>query len=311
MAGCPAGGLGAGGLAYRLLGLDRGARDTHAMRIAVIGHAEHVAIAPVDALPAAGEILHLDAPVVIAGGGGGVAFFQFARSDAEVHFFTALGNDGAAVEVERQIRATGAAIHAMTRDAPHTRDVVLVTPDGERTIIVVGEPLHPRRDDPLPWQLLAGCDAAYFTARDPELLKTARAARLLVVTARRREALIASGARADVVIGSARDPRERSALADYHGLAGAVVMTDGARGGSVETSKGARGFDAPPLPMPPVGAYGAGDTFAAALTYYVAAGMELMDAAGRAAAHGAAVLRGANPLDHQLRLVAPPSAGNG
>ena len=29
------------------------------------------------------------------------------------------------------------------RARPHTRDVVMVTPDGERTIVVVGEPLHP------------------------------------------------------------------------------------------------------------------------------------------------------------------------
>ena len=48
-------------------------------------------------------------------------------------------------------------------------------------------------------------------------------------------------------------------------------MTEGAAGGTIETADGIdalRRADA----RPSVGAYGAGDTFAAALTYYVAAG---------------------------------------
>ena len=122
-----------------------------------------------------------------------------------MHLFTAFGNDDAARQVERAVRATGAAIHAAKRQQPHTRDLVLITPDGERTIFVVGEPLHPRGDDALPWDDLASMDAVYFTAQDPQVLKHARAARLLVVTARRREALARSGVRADVVVGSARD----------------------------------------------------------------------------------------------------------
>ena len=69
------------------------------MRLAVIGHVEHVTIAPVPALPAPGEIVHLDEPKVIAGGGGGIAFFQLARSDAEVHLFTAFGNEFFSLDV--------------------------------------------------------------------------------------------------------------------------------------------------------------------------------------------------------------------
>ena len=59
------------------------------MRVAVIGHVEHVTIAAVAALPREGEIVHLDAPAVIAGGGGGIAFAQLARGPGDVHLFTA------------------------------------------------------------------------------------------------------------------------------------------------------------------------------------------------------------------------------
>ena len=197
------------------------------------------------ALPAPGEILHLEQPLVIAAGGGGIAFFQFARSPAELHLFTALGNDDAARSVERRVTATSAHVHAARRDEPHTRDLVLVTPDAERTILVVGEPLHPRHDDPLPWDTLGSCDAAYFTAQDPEVLKLARNAGFLAVTARRSHALAASGVRADVVIGSTADPRESSVLADYAVPPRALVMTDGRRGGTIETTDGVTRFAAP------------------------------------------------------------------
>src|SRR5262245_54343131 len=110
-------------------------------RVAVIGHAPHVEIGPVGALPAPGDIVHLDDFVWIPGGGGGIAFFQMVRSDAEVHFFTAVGHDGAGDAVLARLGSTGARIHAARRSEPHSHDVALVTPDGERTIIVIGAPL--------------------------------------------------------------------------------------------------------------------------------------------------------------------------
>ncbi|MEO8553475.1 MAG: PfkB family carbohydrate kinase, partial [Kofleriaceae bacterium] len=178
------------------------------MRIAVIGHVEYVTIGAVPALPTAGDICHLDQPHAFPGGGGGVAFYQLAKSPAEVLLYTALGDDDAGRFVEAELATTRATVFAAKRARPHTRDVVMVTPGGQRTIVVIGAPLHPERTDPLPWDELASCDAVYFTAQDPEVLKVARAARVLVVTARRRDALIRSGVRADVVVGSAGDPRE-------------------------------------------------------------------------------------------------------
>jgi ribokinase len=272
------------------------------MRVAVIGHVEHATIARVDALPAAGTITHIEDPLWIPGGGGGIAFHQLSRSPAEVHLYTAVGDDDAAAAVLAALRATGAAIHAARRAEPHTRDLVLVAPGAERTILVIGRPLHPRRDDPLPWDLLSSCDAVYFTGQDPHTIVAARAARVLVVTARRADALARAGVRADVVVGSSNDPREKSTLADYPVAPGALVMTRGGAPGTIETKNGAITFPPPRPPDPIVGTYGAGDTFAGALTWYLALGLPLVEACTRAGVHAAAVLAGANPLEEQVPL---------
>lgn len=263
---------------------------------------EFVTVGRVEAPPRVGEIAHLRDPRDFPGGGGGVAFYQMTRGPTEVHLFTAFGNDEAGVRMTDAVARTGAAVHAARRDVAHTRDVVMITPEGERTIVVVGEPLHPRRDDPLPWDVIATCDAAYFTAQDPEALRAARAARVLVVSARRREALVRSGVRADVVVGSAHDPREASSLTDYPVPPGALVLTEGSAGGRVETNDATVRFEAPPPSPHHGGAYGAGDSFAGALTYYLAAGLDITAACTRAGLHGAAVLRGLVPLDHQRAL---------
>lgn len=275
------------------------------LRLAVIGHVEHITLGRVPAIPGPGEIAHLEAPRWLPGGGGGIAFWQLVRSPAEVHLYTAIGDGEAGMQVEAELFRSGARIHAVRRSEPHTRDVVMIAPNGERTIVVVGEPLHPGAGDPLPWDLLATCDAAYFTAQDPGALRAARAARVLVVTARRRPALSSAGVRADVVVGSALDAREASVLADYPVPPGALVLTEGVRGGRIETASGSVRFAAPPPPERAAGAYGAGDSFAGALTFYLAAGVPLPLACERAGLHGAAVLRGLDPRDHQLPLALP------
>lgn len=274
------------------------------MRIAVVGHVEHITLGRVPAAPRTGEIAHLEEPRFLPGGGGGIAFFQLTRSAAQVMLFTALGDDEAARQVSARLRQTGAEIHAATRARPHTRDLVMITPDGERTIVVVGEPLHPLRSDALPWERLSACAAAYFTAQDPLALQAARAARVLVVTARRRESLRESGVRADVVVGSALDPREACALLDFPEAQrpAALVMTEGAAGGRVETMGGVRRFPAPAAVALGGGAYGAGDSFAGALTYFLAAGLDPLESCTRAGRYGAAVLSTLDPLEGQLTL---------
>ena len=273
------------------------------LSIGVIGHVEHVALGRVDAVPGPGDIAHLLGPRVFPGGGGGVAFFQLSRSPADLHLFTAIGDDEAGAFVAAKLEATGASIHAARRREPHTRDVVMIDPSGDRTIVVVGPPLHPRAGDPLPWDLLGELDAVYFTAQDPEVLRRARAARVLVATARRRAAIVASGIAPDVIVGSRHDPREASELADYPNPPAALVMTEGERGGEIITASGRRRFATPAVAAIDGGAYGAGDSFAGALVYFLAAGLTPLDAASRAAHHGAAVLSHLDPLAGQMPIV--------
>ena len=103
-----------------------------AARIAVVGHVEHVTLGRVEGVPAPGDIVHLREPRVLAGGGGGVAFAQLCRSDAEVHLFTAIGRDEAGRAVEARVRGAGGRthVHAAVRDVDHPRVVVLVEDEG-------------------------------------------------------------------------------------------------------------------------------------------------------------------------------------
>lgn len=281
-----------------------------APRIAVIGHVEHVTLGRFDGVIEPGAVVHLMDARFTPAGGGGIAFAQLCRSDAEVHLFTAVGSDEAGRAVESRIRAHGdrVHVHAAVRDEAHPRVVVVVDRDGHRTIFVTAEPLHPRATDPLPWSLLSECDAAYFTGTDPGSLRLARAARLLIVTARRQGALKAAAIAPDLIVGSVADPRENRALAAYDPPPGALVLTDGPRAIRISRGREVTLVDAPPAPERVVGDYGAGDSFAAALTFFLGSGLSIDEACRRAGPYGAAVLRGLDPLDVQSRLVSPCAA---
>jgi ribokinase len=84
-------------------------------------------------------------------------------------------------------------------------------------------------------------------------------------------------------------------------------MTEGGRGGFVANSTAVERFSVRPFAGPIRGAYGAGDSFAGALTYFLATGLSPLESAARAAEHGRAVLADLVPLDSQLPLgrVAP------
>lgn len=274
-------------------------------RIALIGHVEHVTLGRVDGVIAPGDVVHLVDPRFVPAGGGGIAFAQLCRSDAEIHLFTAVGHDEGGRAVASRLTAQPVErvhVHAAVRDIDHPRVVVVVDGRGRRTIFVTSDPLQPAASDPLPWSVVADCDAAYFTGRDPASLRLARAARRLVVTARRNEALRAARVAADVVVGSVSDPRENRPLEAYDPPPGALVLTDGPRPVRLVREVGVTLVDAPPAPERVVGDYGAGDSFAAALTFFVAHGLPLEEACRRAGPFAAAVLRGIDPLENQERL---------
>lgn len=78
-------------------------------------------------------------------------------------------------------------------------------------------------------------------------------------------------------------------------------MTDGERGGTIETADGVVRFQ-PEVRKPSGASYGAGDSFAAALTYFLASGLPVAEAAGRASVFGAAVIGARMPPEAQERL---------
>jgi ribokinase len=256
------------------------------LRLAVIGHIEWVTFAHAPFVPKPGEIVHLTDPLPQPGGGGAVTAVALQRMGAEVTFFTSLGSDGRArAPLERH----GVRVEAAQRADPQTEVLALVDPQGERTLYVIGENDAARADDPLDWDALAEMDGCYFTGYDPETLRLARRARVLVVTARRFDVLVESGVRADALVGSGKDRGERFELARLKAQPEHVIVTNGAKGGT--------GYEAAPVPGPVVDTYGAGDTFVAGVLFGLASGWAL-DRTLKHAATGAAealTWRGALP----------------
>jgi ribokinase len=135
----------------------------------------------------------------------------------------------------------------------------------------------------------------YFTAGDPTAVRAARGAKVLVATSRVLGRL--QGVRLDALVGSANDPSESYQPGSLSPPPDVVIATTGRHGGTYRTADGSVGtFEAAPLPGPPGDAYGAGDSFAAGLTFALAGGDRLGDAIAFAAREGAEAMtrRGAH-----------------
>ena len=272
------------------------------MRVAVVGHVEWVEFARVERVPEPGEIVQAREGWEEPAGGGAVAAVQLARLAGECLFLTALGDDDLGRRAKRELGALGVRVEAAWRPEPQRWAFVHLDRAGERTITVLGERLGPHRDDPLPWADLEGVDAVYFTAGDPGAARAARAGRKLVSTMRAVSSLRAARVQVDVLVSSAADEGERYASGDIVPPPRVVARTSGASGGELETSGGVRTeWAAAPLPGPAVDAYGAGDSFAAGLTFGLAQGRSAEEAAAVGARCGAACMTGRGPYAGQLR----------
>ncbi len=276
------------------------------MRVAVVGHVEWAEFVRVARLPRAGEIVHAREAWEGAGGGGTVAAVQLVRLAGDVLFLTALGDDALGHRAEAELRAAGIRVATAWRPEPQRRVFVHVDDAGERTITVRGPRLVPQRHDPLPWDELAHCDAVYVTAADAAGIRAARTARVLTATPRARPALGDAGVRLEALIGSAGDTSERYDAGTLMPEPDLVVRTESAAGGSWVRADGAAGrWPAAPVPGPVLDSYGAGDSFAAALTFALATGEPLDAALALAARCGAEALTRRGPYGD---APSPPSA---
>lgn len=271
------------------------------MRAAVVGHIEWVEFVSVERVPATGEIVHARGWWEEPGGGGAGGAVQLQKLTGDATFFTALGDDDLARSAVAFLEATGLRVEAARRACPSRRALTFVDSAGERTITVLGDRLAPAAGDALAWETLAGTDAVYFTAGDAGALRAARAARVLVATTRVLPLLRQAGVYLDAVVGSALDAGEAYAPGDLDPVPGLAVMTEGEAGGSYVTAGGTTGrYEAVAAPGPVVDRYGAGDSFAAGLTYALGRGDDPAAAAAFAARCGAAVVAGRGPYATQL-----------
>jgi ribokinase len=268
------------------------------MRMAVVGHVEWVEFLRVPHVPRLGEIVHASDSWAEPAGGGAVSAVQLARLAGDADFFTALGDDELGHRAHDELTRLGLRLHAAWRDEPQRRAVTFVDDRGERTITVVGDRLVPHGRDPLPWDELSAMDGVYFTGGDVDALKAARAARVLTATPRTMGTLRQGGVVLDALIGSGRDPGEAYDPLLLEPAPRLRVTTLGRAGGVVEPGGS---FAAAELPGPVIDTYGAGDSFAAGLTYGLAAGMSVDDAVGLAARCGAAAITGRGAFAGQLR----------
>jgi ribokinase len=271
-------------------------------RVAVVGHVEWVQFARVDHVPGAGEVVHAREAFEEPAGGGAVAAVQLARLAGQAALVTTLGDDEEGRRSARRLGELGVDVRAARAAQPTRRAVTLVDRHGERTITTFGARLEPViAEDAEDATALAGTDGIYFTAGDAGSLRAARSgARVLVASPRARHAL-GHGVTIDALVLSGADEIEQREAAHAAGEAELVVWTEGARGGRYESRSGETGRWAPaPLPGDPVDSYGCGDSFAAGLTYGLAAGMDLAGALALGARCGARCLTGRGPYERQL-----------
>ena len=258
------------------------------MRVAVVGHVEWIEFLRVAAVPKPGEIVGTSATWAEPAGGGGVAAVELARLAGSSSLYCRLGGDELGAASRMRLEAAGVRVLSPPTDEPQRRGFCYVDESGERTITVIGDKPRPQGGDgALPWEELAEVDGVYFTAGDAAAVRQARRARVLVATARELPTLHAAGVELDALVASGEDDAERYQAGDLDPPPRLVVSTAGPLGGWAQPG----GPYKPAVPAGPYeDAYGAGDCFAAGLTYALASGMEIPEALAFASERGALAL---------------------
>jgi ribokinase len=270
-------------------------------RVAVVGHVEWIEFARVPRVPKPGEIVHATEWWEEVGGGGAVAAVQLAKLAGGAEFFTALAGDELGRRSQERLEELGVTVYAAPRAGAQRRGFVYLDDEHERTITILGERIVPHGGDDLPWDRLDQVDSVYFSGGDVGALEQARRARKLVATPRAYETLRASRVNLDVLVRSAKDPGEQQAEEGLDPAPDIVVSTAGKEGGEwVGEDRTSGHWKAAQLPGPPHDAYGAGDSFAAGLTFGLGADLPIEQALHLASRCGAHKLAGKAAYAGQL-----------
>lgn len=226
------------------------------------------------------------------GGGGANTAVALAAAGHDVVLVTCVGDDEAGEWQRGQLTAAGVDTSSIVRvPGPSTRSILLVDPDGERTIVNLGravEPAPPRR------LLDLAADLVYVRTRVAGLapMLVAKAAECSVVA--HVPPLLPGIFPAHVVVASASDLDDTvkaAPLAAARAVAGHLlrwmVLTDGAAGVAATSVEGETLSVAAPKVVP-VDSTGAGDSFAAGLCHVLALGGSMADALAHGVRWGAA-----------------------
>jgi ribokinase len=268
------------------------------MKVAVVGHIEWVEFVRVAHVPLPGEIAHALETWEEPAGGGAVAAVQLARLAGSCSFYTALGSDDLGRRSRAELTKHGVDVKAIPEAEPTRRAFTYVDDTGERTITILSKKLIPRGGDSrLPWDDLREMDGVFFVSGDADALRHARAASVLVATARELETLKEAGVQLDALVGSGEDEGEVYRPGDLDPAPDVAVTTAGGLGGWLQPGGP---FRSARLPGPVVDTYGAGDCFASGLTFALARGDAVEEAVRIAAQCGAAVMTGRGPYHGQI-----------
>lgn len=243
------------------------------------------------------------------GGGGANVAVPLAWAGHDVRLVSCVGRDAEGDRILRELEAAGVDTGPVRRvPGPSTRSLVLVDPDGERTVVN----LHRAREGAPPRRLRRiAADLVYVRSREGALGE-------LLSEVARRATVVAhvppcqrGGRPAHVLVASEADLGPQTA-ATLRALAGRVagaalrwaVLTRGARGAVALSRDRSVRTGAPPVRV--VDATGAGDAFAAGLVHALACGREVPDALPAAVAWGSEAVgctASALPRDAVRRLL--------
>jgi ribokinase len=142
-------------------------------------------------------------------------------------------------------------------------------------------------------------DAVLFVAGDVDALVLARRARVLTGVTRELDVLRRASVQLDALVGSGEDEAERFRPGDIEPPPTLVVTTSGALGGWMQPGGP---YSAAPIPGRVEDTYGAGDCFAAGITFALGCGLEPHDAVAFASRCGAAALTGRGVAPQRVEL---------